>query len=727
MSSLKWYLQGILNSYSQVFFSDNKVFASILLLVTFVDFYTGLFGLFSVLISNATALWIGFDKFRIRQGYYGFNSLLVGLGLGVYFQPGILLLLLVLLAAVLTLFFSVALEGIIGKYGLPYLSVPFVLSLWALTLASREFQALGLNERQIYTLNDLYTIGGSLFVDLYEWWNSIPIPVSLKGYFLSLGAILFQHSVFAGVLVAIGLLVYSRIGFILSLIGFYIAYLFYLLIGARFTEVGYSYIGFNYILSAIAIGGYFIIPNRNSYLAVILLIPMVAILTISLSSVLALYHLPIYSLPFNIVTLLFLYALKFRVHNNAKLNTLFIQQNSPEKNLYSFINHTERFGKESPVSIFLPFFGEWVITQGHNGEYTHKNGWRHAWDFEMADDAGKTYKNEGDYTEDYYCYNKNIIAPADGTIEEVVDDIQDNMIGEKNLENNWGNTIIIKHAEYLYTKLSHLKQGTVQVTSGDKVKKGDLLGKCGNSGNSPYPHLHFQVQATPYIGSKTIDYPISNYFLKTSKNVELKTVATPEKNQTISNIQVNPSLRRAFFFIPGEKIKFNVIDSAEHEADWEVKIDYFLNKYIECEKSKSKAYFKIDDAMMHFIHFEGDRRSLLYYFYLAAYKVCLGFNKEFVLHDAYPLNMVFNPKNLVLQDFVAPFFRYKSGEFSLTYAGSHDALSDTRLVLNSKTTTKVFGKKSKEISFFFYVDKRGIKEFEIQTNQINIRAICIND
>ncbi|HCX98547.1 MAG TPA: peptidase M23, partial [Bacteroidales bacterium] len=200
--------KSVLNSYGQVFFSTKKTFSSLLILATFVDFYTGVFGLFAVVVTNLIAYWLGLNKYKITEGFFGFNSLLVGLGLGIYFQPGALLLLIVFLAAILTLFISVSLEGVIGKYALPYLSIPFVISLWILTLASREFMELGLNERGIYTLNDLYIIGGGSLVKLYEWWNNIPLPSSIRSYFLSLGAILFQYNLFTGVILAIGLLTY---------------------------------------------------------------------------------------------------------------------------------------------------------------------------------------------------------------------------------------------------------------------------------------------------------------------------------------------------------------------------------------------------------------------------------------------------------------------------------------------------------------------------------------
>ena len=81
----KEFSAGILNSYSQVFFSDKKLFAGLLLIVTFIDSFAGICGLFSVLVTNAVSYWFGFDKHQINKGMYGFNSLLVGLGLGIYF------------------------------------------------------------------------------------------------------------------------------------------------------------------------------------------------------------------------------------------------------------------------------------------------------------------------------------------------------------------------------------------------------------------------------------------------------------------------------------------------------------------------------------------------------------------------------------------------------------------------------------------------------------------
>ena len=45
-----------------------------------------------------------------------------------------------------------------------------------------------------------------------------------------------------------------------------------------------------------------------------------------------------------------------------------------------------------------------------------------------------------------------------------------------------------------FVVLAHLRQGTLRVGEGDRVRKGDLLARVGNSGNTTMPHLHLQVQ-----------------------------------------------------------------------------------------------------------------------------------------------------------------------------------------------------------------------------------------
>jgi len=722
---IKLFLRGIPNSYAQVFFSDNRVFAILLMLITFIDLFAGIMGLISVVTTNLVGFLLGFDKRTISKGLFGFNSLLVGLALGVFFKPDMLLIIIVVLGAILTLLISVSMQGVIGKYTLPFLSIPFLLSVWIMTLATREFTALGISERGIYTFNDLYMIGGTTLVGIYEWWNALSIVQSLKIYLISLGAILFQYNVLSGIILAIGLFYYSRISFTLSLFGFYTAYIFYELIGANISELGYSYIGFNYILTAIAVGGFFIVPSRRSYLWIILLIPIVALVTISMSKIFTILGLPIYSLPFNIVVLLFLYALKFRTQPSERLSEVYIQQNSPEKNLYSFHNNRLRFHHSDKQAIKLPFLGKWTVSQAHDGEHTHKEEFRHAWDFIITDLDGKQFSGKGDYPADYFCFDKPVLAPADGTVEYIVDNIEDNIVGEVNVKENWGNTVIIRHQDYLFSSLSHLKQNSISVNVGERVKTGDIIGKCGNSGRSPYPHLHFQIQQTPYIGSPTIDYPISHYVVSSDDMFSLRSFEQPKKDELIANIEANELLSSGFHFIPGKKISFDVIENGHSDrVEWEVLTDPYINTFIKCHNSNSIAWFLNDGNLLYFTHYEGDKKALLYYFFLASFKLQQGYYQDMVLKDQYPLNLLYKAPLLTLQDIISPFWKFLKSEFELRYVSVDNEISPTEIILESSACNVLLGSELKRLSFILSVNEKGIKKFDVNGTKFNIVAQC---
>ena len=724
-SDIKLFLKAIPNSYGQVFFSDQRLFAVILMVVTFFDLYAGLFGFLSVIITNLSGFLLGFDKKTISKGVFGFNSLLVGLGLGIYFEPGFQLFMIILLGAILTLLISVSLQGVIGKYALPYLSIPFLLSIWIMTLATREFAALGISERGIYTFNDLYTIGGDPLVRIYEWWNELHLPGSLRVYFISLGAILFQFNLLSGIILAIGLLLFSRISFTLSLIGFYTAFLFYDIIGANISELSYSYIGFNYILTSIAVGGFFIIPSKRSYLWVVILIPIVAMITISLSKVFAIFSLPIYSLPFNMVVLLFLYSLKFRLKPSLSLSEVLIQHNSPEKNLYAFQNDVLRFRQHGKVPISLPFLGSWSVSQAHEGEHTHKDEFRHAWDFVITDTEGQQYMGSGDLLTDYYCYDKIVLAPADGTVELVRDRVADNVVGEINLKENWGNTVIIKHDEHLYSSLNHLKEGSVKVKEGDSIKKGDVIGRCGNSGRSPYPHLHFQMQETPYIGSVTLEYPISYYILHSKAGFSLKSFAFPGLNEMASNIEASDLLFNAFHFIPGKRYLFDMVMNGEQkQSSWEVNTDPYNNAYIKCHQSGALAYFINDGNLLYFTHYSGDKKCLLYYFFMAAFQVQQGFYQDLTITDRYPLNLIYSQPLLGLQDVLAPFWIFLRSDFQMSYDWIDSDMAPSEIRLVSSARNSVAGKALSSFSFTLLLNQQGIHKFTVASKNLQLEAIC---
>ncbi|MDX1284818.1 MAG: urea transporter, partial [Draconibacterium sp.] len=396
----------ILNSYSQVFFSTSKLLAVFLLLISFFDYGAGIGGLLAVIIANSLAWGLGYNKYMFNSGLYGYNALLVGLGVGLLYQPSIEVFLLIGISAVVAFFITVVFQGVLGKYGLPFLSIPFLFAIWIVAISGSELSALNISERGIFTYNELYALGGQTFVDFFDFLENNIQNSFLKVYFHSLGAIFFQSHLLAGIIISIGLLIYSRITFVLSILGFSTAFIFYRIVGIEFNSLGYTFIGFNYILTAIALGGYYLVPGRSSFGWVILLLPAVVLITTSTQQIFLLFRVSPYSLPFNIIVLMFLYALKLREVRPKKLLETPVQIGKPEKNLYLYSGNMKRFPAAYPVSVSLPFMGEWKVSQGHNGELTHKGEWRHAWDFIITNANGGQYKNAGDLPEDYYCFGK---------------------------------------------------------------------------------------------------------------------------------------------------------------------------------------------------------------------------------------------------------------------------------------------------------------------------------
>jgi urea transporter len=723
-NTMKNVTSSILNSYAQVFFSKNRTFAIVLIIVTFFDLYAGIAGLAAIIVANGTAMILGMNTKTIESGAYGFNALLVGLGIGIYYQPGFEFYLILVFISILTLMITISLEGIIGKYGLPYLSIPFLFGIWIVIIASKGYSALEISERGVYYLNDMFAIGGMKMVSLYEWFNNLNFPEPLRVYLKSLSAILFQYHMFAGILLAIGLVYYSRIAFMMTLIGFFAAYYFYLIIGANISELNYSYIGFNYILTAIALGGFFIIPSRSAVIWMLILTPLVAITLTSTSVLMANFGLSVFSLPFNLIVILFLYVLKFREKKVERITVVTQQLNSPELHAYTNYSYMKRFGSLPLYSMKLPFWGEWKVTQAHNGEITHKENWRHAWDFEIFDDIGNSFEGEGNKIENYYCFDKPVVSPADGVIEETVANIEDNAIGDIDIKNNWGNSVVIKHGEKLYSQLSHLKKESLLVVPGQVVKQGEIIGYCGNSGRSPYPHLHLQFQHNQAIGSKTIDYPFSSLIIRNETNYEFETISNPENGNLVSNIVSNKVLKNAYNFVPGNEIRFSTNSSGKmSSAAWSIDSDIYNNTFLICKKTGDKAWYNYIGDVFYFTYYQGSTKSMLYYFYLANFKVPLSYYKSMIINDSFPLNVFPNKLLLTLQDFAIPFHKFLNADYSIEYFKNENTINQNRITLKSSAKFG-FGKTNvSKTNFTIIAGESGIEEFVIDNIIDSIVAI----
>ncbi len=183
--NLNWrdIINSVLNSYSQIFFSKSKLLAVLLLIISFFDYGAGLGGIIAIGIANILAYALGYNRYFLVSGLYGFNALLVGLGIGLFYQPSPALFLLVAISAITCFFLTIVFQGVLGKYGLPFLSVPFLVVIWIVALSGSSLTALHISERGIYTYNELFAFGGKHFVDLYNFFENLVQSSFLKVLF----------------------------------------------------------------------------------------------------------------------------------------------------------------------------------------------------------------------------------------------------------------------------------------------------------------------------------------------------------------------------------------------------------------------------------------------------------------------------------------------------------------------------------------------------------------
>jgi hypothetical protein len=177
----------------------------------------------------------------------------------------------------------------------------------------------------------------------------------------------------------------------------------------------------------------------------------------------------------------------------------------------------------------LPFSGEWLTVNGGTDKKT-SHSWgipnqRYAYDFFIVDKEGKSFSGDNKKVENYYCYGRDVLAPADGEVISAVKKHPDSAVygngtAECKAHDIRGNHIIIRHSTKEYSLIAHLKPDSITVKKGQKVTRGQVIAQCGNSGNTTEPHIHFQVSES------------KNFFASASLPIKFKNVIVKEDGKT---------------------------------------------------------------------------------------------------------------------------------------------------------------------------------------------------
>jgi murein DD-endopeptidase MepM/ murein hydrolase activator NlpD len=206
-----------------------------------------------------------------------------------------------------------------------------------------------------------------------------------------------------------------------------------------------------------------------------------------------------------------------------------------------FVPHTPSAPapEEHTTQLSLPFRGRWLVSQGGDSQELNSHhevpNQRFAFDLVAVGEDGKVHRGEGRANEDHYAFGREVLAPADGVVTDVIEGVRDNVPGSLNPYSALGNAIFIQHRENEVSVLAHLKQSSIRVKVGERVKRGQVVGLCGNSGNSSRPHLHYHLQSTPIIqdavGIKVYFKPV---VVTRDGRAETKQSHSPTKGDIIS-------------------------------------------------------------------------------------------------------------------------------------------------------------------------------------------------
>lgn len=155
---------------------------------------------------------------------------------------------------------------------------------------------------------------------------------------------------------------------------------------------------------------------------------------------------------------------------------------------------------QTKTTLRLPFDGEWYVEWG--GRTLEQNyhaanvAQRFAFDA-LVVRSGSTYKGDQSDPRSYYCWDRLIRAPASAQVVGVVRHLPDNPIGTTDADHPAGNHVVLDFGHGEFGFLAHMREGSITVDQGDSVQAGQELGRCGNSGNTSEPHVHFHLQTTP--------------------------------------------------------------------------------------------------------------------------------------------------------------------------------------------------------------------------------------
>ena len=301
------FLDSILRGIGQVML-QNSSWAGLLFLCGIFHNST-LFGcaaLLGTIVSTATAYVLRAEVSQIKNGLYGFNGALTAIGLMFFLQPNAITLSYIVLAAAAATVLMAAAMRLFESLKVPVLTAPFVFTTLCFLMACSRF---GL----IQTTQLLPSAGLPKSANVE---GIVSVTTLTEGLLNGISQVFFQENITTGFLFLIGLLISSRRCFIMALVGSALGIITAWFLGASEPAMRSGAFGFNAVLTAVALGGHFLKPSLNSLVLTVLGAVITTVAFAAISGAFEPVGMPAMTLPFVLVTWVFVLAVK---NGNANL------------------------------------------------------------------------------------------------------------------------------------------------------------------------------------------------------------------------------------------------------------------------------------------------------------------------------------------------------------------------------------------------------------------------
>ncbi|HEV7763301.1 MAG TPA: urea transporter [Acidimicrobiales bacterium] len=298
------FVDTVLRGAGQVMFQDNPLTGLLFLAgITWGAIDAGMAevavaAVVGLVVATVTAILLDVDRQGLRQGMYGFNGILVGVGAATFLHVDGHVWAYIVVGAAVSTVVMLALANVLKTWGVPALTFPFVLTTWFLVLGAWAFanvEPAGLGPARLPVAPGV----GAADVDL-------TVSFVAETLFRNVSQVFLINNVATGVIFVVALAVSSRWSAVFAVAGSALALATALVVGAEGTSITSGLFGFSAVLTAIALGSVFYTPGGRVAAFAALGVVFTVVVQGALDAALSPVGIPTFTAPFVVATWLFL-------------------------------------------------------------------------------------------------------------------------------------------------------------------------------------------------------------------------------------------------------------------------------------------------------------------------------------------------------------------------------------------------------------------------------------